>query len=246
MKSSVSCSTSAVDSARVPVSASSDGPTGASPVSATGERRPAWCSCAEATAPKLLMRAASRVSPARCSSPKMPSCPGKPWPMRCTCAAQVMTRPNPPLARYVSQLCSSSEMRPSVWLCKFVNGANMKRFLQTGPRRSGNGSNNVVIGFREWLGSSGDGRNADRGQVGSTSTDGPIFGQDRTGDRAMTESATLSRRRKLRFFGWGYADEALLPEEESRVRDLAERFGSTVEISPPRETEFDLRAPRVS
>src|SRR5579872_5091092 len=111
-------------------------------------------------------------------------------------------------------------MRPSAWLCKFVNGASMKRFFQTGPRRSGNGSNNVVIGYRfvAKLGSRGDGRNAVQGQVGSTSTDGPIFGQDRTGDRAMTESATLSRRRKLRFFGWGYADEALLPEEESRVR----------------------------
>jgi len=67
-----------------------------------------------------------------------------------------------------------------------------------------------------------------------------------TGDRAMTESATLSRRRKLRFYGWGYADEALSPEEESRLRDLVKRFGSTVEILPPRETEFDLRAPRVS
>ncbi|HVE04453.1 MAG TPA: FAD-binding oxidoreductase [Rhizomicrobium sp.] len=62
----------------------------------------------------------------------------------------------------------------------------------------------------------------------------------------MTETATLSRRRKLRFYGWGYADEALSPEEESRTRDLIKRFGSTVEIAPPRETEFELRSPRVT
>ena len=62
----------------------------------------------------------------------------------------------------------------------------------------------------------------------------------------MTESATLSRRRKLRFYGWGYADETLSPEEESRTRDLVKRFDSTVEIPAPRESEFELRAPRVS
>jgi alkyldihydroxyacetonephosphate synthase len=62
----------------------------------------------------------------------------------------------------------------------------------------------------------------------------------------MTESATLSRRRKLRFYGWGYADEALSPEEEARTRESVRRFGSTVEIASPRESEFELRASRVS
>ncbi|MGZ5938518.1 MAG: FAD-binding oxidoreductase [Rhizomicrobium sp.] len=62
----------------------------------------------------------------------------------------------------------------------------------------------------------------------------------------MTESATLSRRRTLRFYGWGYADEALSPEEESRVRESAKRFGAPVEVPVPRESEFALRAPRVS
>ena len=62
----------------------------------------------------------------------------------------------------------------------------------------------------------------------------------------MTESATLSRRRKLRFYGWGYADETLSPEEESRVRNGMKRFRSSVEIPPPRENEFELRAPRIS
>ena len=61
----------------------------------------------------------------------------------------------------------------------------------------------------------------------------------------MTESATLSRRRTLRFYGWGYADEALSPEEESRVRESAKRFGAVVEVPVPREIEFALRAPRV-
>jgi alkyldihydroxyacetonephosphate synthase len=62
----------------------------------------------------------------------------------------------------------------------------------------------------------------------------------------MTESATLSRRRTLRFYGWGYSDEALSPEEESRVRESAKRFGAPVEVPVPRESEFALRAPRVS
>src|SRR5216684_4889523 len=33
-------------------------------------------------------------------------------PIRCTCAAQVITRPKPPLARMVSQWNSSSDRRP--------------------------------------------------------------------------------------------------------------------------------------
>lgn len=62
----------------------------------------------------------------------------------------------------------------------------------------------------------------------------------------MGDFATLSRRRKLRFWGWGYADEALLPEEEARIRGAAKRFGATVETPAPREGEFALRAPRVA
>ena len=62
----------------------------------------------------------------------------------------------------------------------------------------------------------------------------------------MTEFATASRRRRLRFYGWGYADEGLSADEEARVRESAKRFGATGEISTPRESEFALRAPRVS
>ncbi len=64
----------------------------------------------------------------------------------------------------------------------------------------------------------------------------------------MAETATLSRRRTLRFYGWGYADDALSPEEEARVRSVAIRFGSQapVETTAPRESDFDLRAPRIT
>jgi alkyldihydroxyacetonephosphate synthase len=63
----------------------------------------------------------------------------------------------------------------------------------------------------------------------------------------MTEFATLSRRRRLRFYGWGYADETLSPDEEARIRGAAKRFGTApAEIVPPREEEIALRAPRVA
>lgn len=63
----------------------------------------------------------------------------------------------------------------------------------------------------------------------------------------MTTAATLSRRRQLRFYGWGYADDTLSADEEARVRASVQRFGaSPTEISAPRESEFDLRPPRVS
>ena len=63
---------------------------------------------------------------------------------------------------------------------------------------------------------------------------------------AMTDSATLSRRRKLRFYGWGYADDVLSPDEEARVRESVKRFGPSKEVSAPTEREFNLRAPRIS
>ncbi len=64
----------------------------------------------------------------------------------------------------------------------------------------------------------------------------------------MGEFATLSRRKRLRFYGWGYADQVLSPDEEGRVRGAARRFGidSSVAISEPQEHEFDLRAPRIA
>jgi len=64
----------------------------------------------------------------------------------------------------------------------------------------------------------------------------------------MAEFATLSRRRRLRFHGWGYADDRLSAEEEARVRGLATRVGvaAAVETLAPREGDIPLRAPRVT
>jgi alkyldihydroxyacetonephosphate synthase len=60
-------------------------------------------------------------------------------------------------------------------------------------------------------------------------------------------TTTLSRRKQLRFFGWGYSDEGPTPEEEARVRATAKRFGiATAEVPEPQESEFDLRAPRIA
>ena len=62
----------------------------------------------------------------------------------------------------------------------------------------------------------------------------------------MTEFATLSHRRRLRFHGWGYADEALSGEESARVRAAAARLGGAKMENPaPIESDVPLRAPRV-
>jgi alkyldihydroxyacetonephosphate synthase len=63
----------------------------------------------------------------------------------------------------------------------------------------------------------------------------------------MAEFATLSRRRRLRFYGWGYVEDSLTPDEEARVRATAGRFGGAErEIAAPHETDFDLRTPRIT
>ena len=62
----------------------------------------------------------------------------------------------------------------------------------------------------------------------------------------MTDFATLSRRKRLRFFGWGNVDDALTPDEEKRVRANATGYGiAAAAIPEPRESDFALRAPRV-
>ena len=64
----------------------------------------------------------------------------------------------------------------------------------------------------------------------------------------MTPFATLSRHRRMRFYGWGYADEQLSADEEARVRGAARRFGgeAPVEVAAPREEDFALPAPRIA
>jgi alkyldihydroxyacetonephosphate synthase len=62
----------------------------------------------------------------------------------------------------------------------------------------------------------------------------------------MGEQTTHSRRKKLRFYGWGYAADVLSPDEEARVRGAAKRFRKgLVEVSPPSEADFELRPPRI-
>ena len=55
-------------------------------------------------------------------------------------------------------------------------------------------------------------------------------------------------RRRLRFWGWGYEDEDLSPEEVARIRASAARAigHAPDEIPPPVESDFDLPAPRAA
>jgi alkyldihydroxyacetonephosphate synthase len=64
----------------------------------------------------------------------------------------------------------------------------------------------------------------------------------------MTEPHTLAHRRPLRFWGWGYADENLTPDEEARVRASAARAigHAPQEGAEPTLADFDLPAPRVA
>lgn len=64
----------------------------------------------------------------------------------------------------------------------------------------------------------------------------------------MSEFATLSHRRRLRFWGWGYEDEDLTPDETARIRASAARAIGRApdEIPPPVEADFDLPAPRAT
>ncbi|MGH7023560.1 MAG: FAD-binding oxidoreductase [Caulobacteraceae bacterium] len=63
----------------------------------------------------------------------------------------------------------------------------------------------------------------------------------------MAEFATLSRRPRLRFWGWGYADDHLAPEEEAAVRASAASLGAAAhEVAAPRESDFDLPPARIA
>lgn len=64
----------------------------------------------------------------------------------------------------------------------------------------------------------------------------------------MSDEATLSRRSKLRFYGWGYVDEGLSAEEADRVRGSAQRLarGALVEVPVPQISDFELPPPRVA
>jgi len=58
--------------------------------------------------------------------------------------------------------------------------------------------------------------------------------------------ATLGHRRKLRFWGWGYADESLTPTELQRLQHLASRLGGSDRLgAAPRLEQYTLPAPRI-
>jgi alkyldihydroxyacetonephosphate synthase len=59
---------------------------------------------------------------------------------------------------------------------------------------------------------------------------------------------TLAHRKPLRFWGWGYADEMLSPEEESVIRAMATGLSSShglEEVAPPTVDEIPLSTPRI-
>jgi alkyldihydroxyacetonephosphate synthase len=59
-------------------------------------------------------------------------------------------------------------------------------------------------------------------------------------------TATRGHRKELRFWGWGYADEELLPAELQRLRQLASRLGAGGDVgASPRLEDYDLPRPRV-
>ncbi len=64
------------------------------------------------------------------------------------------------------------------------------------------------------------------------------------GDMAIQ---TKSKRRTLRFWGWGYEDEGLTPEESALIRSIAESFKQHQQppIPPPVVEDFDLPPSRL-
>lgn len=59
---------------------------------------------------------------------------------------------------------------------------------------------------------------------------------------------SLAHRKPLRFWGWGYADEMLSPEEERSIRAMATGLSSShglEEVAPPTVDEVPLSTPRI-
>ena len=60
-------------------------------------------------------------------------------------------------------------------------------------------------------------------------------------------TATLSHRKKLRFWGWGYADEGLTEDEEAHLGRVAQGMGAAAtRASAPVLDDFVLPAPRIT
>ncbi|MBT4521753.1 MAG: FAD-binding oxidoreductase [Halieaceae bacterium] len=58
----------------------------------------------------------------------------------------------------------------------------------------------------------------------------------------------MSARKQLRFWGWGYDDEHLSPEEDRLIEAMAGMLlpEGAVEVSPPQISDFDLPPPRMA
>ena len=63
----------------------------------------------------------------------------------------------------------------------------------------------------------------------------------------MPESGTKSLRKPLRFWGWGYEDEDLHPDEHAMIETVTKMFvpEGLVEIEPPAVEDFELPASRL-
>ncbi len=66
--------------------------------------------------------------------------------------------------------------------------------------------------------------------------------------RNMPDHETGSHRNILRFWGWGYADESLTPDEEALVESMASQLysGGLVKTPDPEISDFELPSPRIS
>ena len=64
----------------------------------------------------------------------------------------------------------------------------------------------------------------------------------------MTDYQSGSRRKKLRFWGWGYADETLTAAEQSMIEDMASNLSANgLSLSPePDLADFELPPPRIA
>src|SRR5260370_42025323 len=65
---------------------------------------------------------------------------------------------------------------------------------------------------------------------------------------AKRKSGVMAEQRRRKFWGWGYEDQGPNPEQQKHMAErMAKRFGlGQLELTPPpKESELNLRAPRI-
>jgi len=62
----------------------------------------------------------------------------------------------------------------------------------------------------------------------------------------MNDEPSLSKRPRLRFWGWGYASESLAPDEDRLIESVVRLYvpEGTTEVAPPSVQDVELPAPR--